>query len=78
MIEPAQKFLLRGLFFSLYIMEAFGLSKDSPVEELKTVGELKSMVKEAVLDGLIPNEHEPAYNFMLSKAKEFGLTPIEK
>lgn len=60
------------------IMEAFGLSKDSPVEELKTVGELKSVVKEAVLDGLIPNEHEPAYNFMLSKAKEFGLTPIEK
>lgn len=60
------------------IMEAFGLSKDSPIEKLKTVGELKAMVKDAVLDGIIPNEHEPAFKYMLSKAKELGMTPIKK
>ena len=58
------------------IMQQFGLSKDSPVEMLHKVGELKAMVKDAVLDGIIPNEKEPAMKFMLEKAKEMGWKPV--
>ena len=57
------------------IMQTFGLTKDSPVETLKVVGELKSAVKDAILDGVIPNDHDEAYRFMLEKAAEIGWTP---
>ncbi len=51
------------------IMDVFGLT---PCHE---VGLLKSSIKEAILDGIIPNEYESAYAFMLKKAAEMGLTP---
>ena len=59
------------------IMETFGLNKQSPVEQLKTVGELKTMVKDAVLDGIIPNEPRPAYDYMLQQARQLGLQPVK-
>jgi putative nucleotidyltransferase with HDIG domain len=41
----------------------------------KEVGLLKAAIKDAILDGTIPNEHDPAYEFMLARAKEMGLEP---
>ncbi len=49
------------------IMERFHLS---PCRE---VGTLKSAVKDAILDGLIPNDHDAALAFVIEKAKALGL-----
>lgn len=43
------------------------------LEPCSTVGELKSAVKDAILDGIIPNEYEPAKAYLLQLAKEQGL-----
>lgn len=53
------------------IMEAFGLGQG------REVGVLKAAIKDAILDGVIPNEHDAAYAFMLEKAKEMGLDPVK-
>lgn len=52
------------------IMEVFGL------EPCREVGLIKAAIKDAILDGVIPNEHNPAYHFMLEKGKEMGLIPV--
>jgi poly(A) polymerase len=52
------------------IMEVYGLS---PCRE---VGIIKTAIKDAILDGIIENDHDQAYHFMLEKAKELGLTPV--
>lgn len=53
------------------IMRIFQLS---PCRE---IGSLKSALKDAILDGKVPNEHEAALAFVLEKAKAMGLTPKE-
>jgi putative nucleotidyltransferase with HDIG domain len=50
------------------IMAVFNLK---PCRE---VGVLKSAIKDAILDGTIPNEHDAAYNYMIARAEEMGLT----
>ena len=55
----------------LEIMQTFGLGP-SPV-----IGQLKQSIKEAILNGKIPNEHDAARQFMLDRAKALGLKPVE-
>lgn len=41
----------------------------------REVGVLKTALKDAILDGEIPNEHGPALRFILGKAAGLGLSP---
>lgn len=50
-----------------FLMEKFGIPPG------RTIGELKETVKNAILDGIIPNTFEAAENFVEQKAVEFGL-----
>jgi poly(A) polymerase len=51
------------------IMEAFGMKPSAEV------GVIKTAIREAILDGIIPNVYEPAFAFMLEEGKKMGLTP---
>lgn len=54
------------------IMDIFGLT---PCRE---VGDIKSAIKDAILDGIIPNERDAAFRFMLDFAASKGLIPVNK
>ena len=52
------------------IMTVFG------IEPCNTIGQLKERIKDAILDGDIPNNHDAAYEYMLKIAPEFGLKVV--
>jgi poly(A) polymerase len=54
------------------IIDAFGIKPG------KEVGIIKNAIREAIIEGIIPNEHESARRLMLEKGKEIGLTPVEQ
>jgi tRNA nucleotidyltransferase (CCA-adding enzyme) len=52
------------------IMELFNLKPS------KEIGMIKEAIKEAILEGEIPNEYQAAYEFMLKKATKLGLVKV--
>lgn len=47
------------------------------IKPCKEVGIIKTYIREAILEGIIPNEHEAARRLMLEKGRELGLKPID-
>ena len=52
------------------IMETFDLKPS------REIGLIKEAIKEAILEGEIPNQYQEAYEFMLKRGKKLGLTPV--
>jgi hypothetical protein len=54
-------------------METFGIPPSKPI------GDLKNAIKDAILDGEIPNSYDDAFDYLLELAKtKFNLDPIQK
>lgn len=53
------------------IMDAFGINPG------RQIGEIKTAIREAILEGDIENTYEAAYAFMLQQGEKLGLQPVE-
>ncbi len=54
------------------IMATFGLPPG------RMVGDIKTAIREAILEGEISSDYDTAYGFMLEKGKAFGLMPVKQ
>ncbi|HLN53078.1 MAG TPA: HD domain-containing protein [Lentimicrobium sp.] len=54
------------------IMLAFNL------KPCKEVGMIKTAIREAILEGNLPNDHAAAYNFMINEGRKIGLIPVNE
>jgi poly(A) polymerase len=54
------------------IMDVFGLAPG------KLVGDIKTAIREAILDGVIDNSYEAAYGLMLALGKQHDLEPVKR
>ncbi|MFM2000381.1 MAG: hypothetical protein RL204_2328, partial [Bacteroidota bacterium] len=52
------------------IMTTFGITPG------REVGIIKNAIKDAILDGVIHNEYDDAYQFMLNEADKLGLQKV--
>nr|MBA2328989.1 HD domain-containing protein [Flavisolibacter sp.] len=52
------------------IMQTFGITPS------REVGDIKDAIRNAILDGVIPNDYDAAFRFMLAKGAEFDLYPV--
>ncbi|MFN3589452.1 MAG: CCA tRNA nucleotidyltransferase [Spirosomataceae bacterium] len=74
LIELEQKDKLRNfqpVVTGEMIMEVFGLRPS------REVGQIKLSIREAMLDGIIPNEFDLAFEFMLEEGRKLGFRPIK-
>ena len=53
------------------IMETYGIGP------CRVIGDIKEVIKNAILDGEIPNEYDAAYALMERLAAERGLTKVK-
>jgi poly(A) polymerase len=53
------------------VMKTFG------IKPCKEVGVIKNSIKEAILDGIIRNDYDEAFEFMLKKGEELGLIKVD-
>jgi putative nucleotidyltransferase with HDIG domain len=49
------------------------IMKEFALPPSRVVGEIKNAVREAILDGVIPNEYEPAFQYMKKVANDLGV-----
>jgi len=54
------------------IMETFGISPSKPV------GDIKNAIKDAILDGVVANNYDAAFEYMIFLGKEKGLVPVKQ
>ncbi|WP_417360891.1 CCA tRNA nucleotidyltransferase [Galbibacter sp.] len=52
------------------IMETFNIKPS------REIGLIKEAIKEAILEGEIPNQYQDAYDYMLKRGEKLGLTPV--
>lgn len=52
------------------IMDTFGIKPG------REVGEIKTAIREAILEGELANDYDKAFSFMLEQGKRLGLTPV--
>ncbi len=52
------------------IMQTFDLKPS------REIGLIKESIREAILEGIIPNEYEPAHAYMVEEGRKLGLNPV--